>query len=219
MARLLFTARAGGKSEGEFDSLNLAQHVGDQSDIVQVNRHELTHLLSVKQLQFMEQVHGNEIALVTQEMKTIPQADALITKERDIALVVMVADCLPVLIDGVDVIGAIHVGRRGMANGIVARTISEMKNVGGRDFIAHIGPGICGKCYEVSEPIYLEITSNLPNADAGYRKIDIRREVSRQLDALGVKTININKCTLENEGYFSFRRAPKTGRQCGAIVL
>ena len=51
MARLLFTARAGGKSEGEFDSLNLAQHVGDQSDIVQVNRHELMRLLSVKQLQ------------------------------------------------------------------------------------------------------------------------------------------------------------------------
>ena len=106
MARLLFTARAGGKSEGEFDSLNLAQHVGDQSDIVQVNRHELTHLLSVKQLQFMEQVHGNDIALVTQEMKTIPQADALITKERNIALVVMVADCLPVLIDE---IGRAHV--------------------------------------------------------------------------------------------------------------
>ena len=219
MARLLFTARSGGKSEGEFDSLNLALHVGDNGDFVQANRQELMCQLSVRQLQFMDQVHGNEIALVTQEMKTIPQADALITKERNIALVVMVADCLPVLIDGAEVIGAIHVGRRGMANGIVAKTISEMKNVGGRDFIAHVGPGICGKCYEVSESMFLEMTSKLPNADAGYRKIDIRREVSSQLDALGVKTININKCTLENDCFFSFRRAPKTGRQCGAIVL
>lgn len=219
MARLLFTANSGGVSTGNFTSLNLASHVGDEEKAVLQNRRILEKLLSTSNLQFMNQVHGNEISIIQKSSDFPPRADALITSQKSVALVVLVADCLPVLIDGVSVVAAVHVGRRGMINTIIEKTVSKMREKGGTDLHAYIGPGICGECYEVDEEMYRDIVERYPNSNFGNRKIDIRAEVNYQLQNLDVVVSNLDSCTLESEEYFSFRRDNVTGRQCGAIVL
>lgn len=218
MARLLFTARSGGLSTGNYDSLNLATHVGDDDSLVKSNRKVLTTLLSNPQLQFMNQVHGNTVVTVT-NVSEPPEADSLITNIRNLTLVVLVADCLPILVDGGNCIAAIHVGRKGMVNGIIVKTISELKKLGGSNFRATIGPGICAKCYEVSEIMYEEIVLNFPKSDAGFRKLDLRSEVTRQLEMEGVKVDHVEICTNESLKHYSYRRNRITGRQCGAITL
>ena len=219
MARQLFTARSGGVSTGAFSSLNLANHVGDESSSVEKNREILRKSISASQIQFMNQVHGNHVEVVSDLQRTEPTADAMVTKEKGLALAVMVADCLPILIDGGSVIGAVHVGRKGMSNKIIKNTVVKMKDSGGEDLKATIGPGICGNCYEVEEAMYKDLIKNFPSADGGFRKIDIRRESTQQLIGLGVKVENIEICTLEDEKYYSYRRNNQTGRQCGVISL
>lgn len=219
MAHLLFTARAGGKSVDLYKSLNVALHVGDDENFVGKNREVLRGLLSAPRLQFMEQMHGNAIYKVIPDQEVLPKADALVTNQKGIALVVMVADCLPILIDGGEAIAAVHVGRRGMVNGIIEKTILELENLGSKNLRAYLGPSICGKCYEVSEDMYYEIIRQFPNASAGYRRLDIRTESIHQLESSGVEVISYDICTLESENFYSYRRNPITGRQCGAIYL
>jgi polyphenol oxidase len=219
MARQLFTANHGGISIGNFASFNNALHVGDLLENVTSNRAKLQKLVSASYLQFMNQVHGNEVVRVSHLMETPPTADAIITTEKEIGLVVMVADCAPVLVDGGAVVGAIHVGRRGLTNGIVGKTIQTMKDLGASELVAQIGPMICGACYEVGAEMYREIVKDFPEADAGFRKIDIRKGVVSQLAAMGVRVENFTRCTREDENYFSFRRSNLTGRQCGVILL
>jgi polyphenol oxidase len=219
MARLLFTAKAGGSSSGSFESLNVAQHVGDSENEVIRNRLELSQLVSLDSLQFMDQVHGNEVAVITESSNTPPVADALVTKVKNLGLVVQVADCLPILIDGGGVIAAVHVGRKGMVNGIIEKTIMQIEKLGGVGLRAVIGAGICGDCYEVDPDTYNEIISKFPESSAGFRKIDIRKSARHQLNSLGVIVEDVLECTLENSKYFSYRRGKVTGRQCGVIAL
>jgi YfiH family protein len=219
MARQLFTARSGGSSTGNYHSLNVADHVGDVADFVDVNRETLKRLISVDGLAFMNQVHGNQVEVISKSRAKSPTADALVTNIKGIGLAVMVADCLPILIDGVSVVAAVHVGRKGMVNGIIKRTVAKVRELGGVNLTATIGPGICAKCYEVDEEMYQEIVREFPKSDAGFRKIDIRGEATNQLEGLGVVVNQIDICTLENNRYFSYRRSHETGRQCGVIAL
>lgn len=219
MARQLFTARSGGSSTGNYQSLNVADHVGDVAALVAENRETLKNLISVEEIAFMEQVHGNQVAVISELNEITPVADALVTNTKGVGLAVMVADCLPILIDGITAVGAIHVGRKGMVNGIIEKSVSKIKELGGFHLVATIGPGICAKCYEVDEEMYQEIVREFPKSDAGFRKLDIRGEAKRQLVKLGVNVKDIDICTLENKQYFSYRRNKETGRQCGVIAI
>ena len=219
MARQLFTARYGGVSKGDFDSFNLALHVNDNSSSVEENRKFLAKLFSVEKLAFMNQVHGNRVVRVSAQMIDTPEADAIITTDKSLGLVVQTADCLPILVDGGGVVGAIHVGRRGLLNGIIEKTIGLIVAQGGRDIKATIGPAICGKCYEVDEDTYKNIITEYPVGNAGFRHIDIREIASEQLRNMGCIVNNLKICTREDENYFSYRRNNVTGRQAGVISL
>lgn len=88
----------------------------------------------------------------------IRQGDALITQERDIALALSFADCVPITFyDPVQqVAGIAHGGWRGTARGIVLATIEEMqRHYGSRpqDIRAGIAPAIGPCCYEVSHEV------------------------------------------------------------------
>ena len=219
MPRQLFTARAGGISKGKFASFNLATHVGDNEADVLSNRKSLAKLMSLERLEFMNQTHGNKVFRITNTATEIPEADAMVTTEKSIGLAVMVADCLPILVDGNSVVAAIHAGRRGVTNGVIGKTIGLMVAQGAQKMRATIGPAICGKCYEVDEPTYREVISLFPEGDAGFRLIDIRRIAIKQLKDLGCEVANIDICTRENLEYFSYRRDNKTGRQVGVIAI
>jgi len=101
-ARTYFTDRCGGVSSGSYSELNLATHVGDKLDDVLINREKFAHLLGVEKshVYYMNQVHGHAISVITplSDSTLAPSVDALFTTEPGRALVVLTADCIPLLL-------------------------------------------------------------------------------------------------------------------------
>ena len=123
-----FTKRAGGVSQGEFASLNLALHVGDLAVDVRRNR-EFAAMdvgADIAGVQYMNQVHGNRVVIVEERSDEEPTADALVTGIPGIALAVMVADCIPLLLKSDVAVAAVHVGRRGLVNDVTRSALHVM---------------------------------------------------------------------------------------------
>lgn len=216
-----FTKRTGGVSHGAFASLNLGTHVGDSLDDVLKNREIVS--ATVGPTQYMNQVHGDRIALIEEVTDEIPTADALVTGIPGISLAVMVADCIPLLLKSKESVAAVHVGRRGLTNEITRKTLSLMRDMGASQITAIIGPAICGSCYEVSEDIYNDVIASHPFAQSktshGSFALDLPAAVRSVLSDEGVAIVNKFECTVENPELFSYRRDGVTGRQAGIISL
>ena len=216
-----FTKRTGGVSHGAFASLNLGTHVGDELKDVMENR----AIVAAKSgpTQYMNQVHGDRIALIEEVTEEVPTADALVTGIPGISLAVMVADCIPLLLVSAESVAAVHVGRRGLVNEITRKTLSVMRDMGATKISAIIGPAICGSCYEVSQDIYNEVIAVHPMAHSqtpqGKFALDLPAALRSVLTDEGVSIIDKFECTVENQDYFSYRRDGVTGRQAGIISL
>jgi YfiH family protein len=216
-----FTKRTGGVSHGAFASLNLGTHVGDEIGDVLRNRELVAQEFGPTQ--YMNQVHGDRIALIEEVTDEAPTADALVTGIPGITLAVMVADCIPLLLQSRESVAAVHVGRRGLVNGIAQRSIEVMREMGAGEITAIIGPAICGKCYEVSEDVYREVIEMHPLAASqtfsGTLSLDLPAALRAVLIAEQVSVVDEFICTLESNEHFSYRRDGVTGRQAGIISL
>ncbi len=228
------TDRYGGVSKAPYDSLNLALHVGDTIQDVLENRIRLSEKydFSIKNLIYMDQVHGNRVAVIDDAMNNrIDNCDAIITRARKIPLMVMVADCIPIMIYEKEkhVIAAIHAGRNGTFLKIVQETILNMQEVfecKAEDMVAGLGPSIQRCCYEVGRDLADIALKNfgegamVQKGDKLY--LDLQTMNLSQLLEMGVKEENIEispSCTACDENYFSYRREGKTGRFVGLIML
>ena len=120
-----FTNRHGGFSHGDYSSWNLASHVGDDPVTVELNRAKLRE--QVGNFAVMSQVHGDTVIVISEVPAEAPIADALITGNPDLALVVMVADCIPLLLRSEKSVAAVHVGRAGLMNSIAVKTVARMR--------------------------------------------------------------------------------------------
>jgi polyphenol oxidase len=228
-ARWAVTDRAGGSSQAPYDSLNLGDHVGDDPDRVTANRARLAAEMGLApgDLRFMSQVHGAGVAHVGREPGTAPpEADAMVTADRGVGLVVLVADCVPVLFAArrSDVIAVAHAGRRGVAAGVVPATVAAMQELGARPsrIVVKVGPAICGQCYEVPQAMQEEISAAVPEARSttknGTPGLDLRAAVVAQLIHAGVQTIEVESwCTAEREDLYSHRRDGISGRFAGLV--
>lgn len=212
-----FSDRTGGFSSGSFESLNFAGHVGDDPGSVKANRSTLVNT------QFMNQVHGNEVVVVSECSDIDPTCDALVTTNPDLSLAVMVADCIPLLLISDSVAGAVHVGRAGLVNGIANHTLAVMRNLGARNIHAVLGPSICGKCYEVPIQLQEEVTAVHPDSFSTTRHstpaLDLQAGLVAQLIAQDVSFEASTMCTMENSLYFSHRRDNPTGRFVGVVKI
>jgi YfiH family protein len=213
----LFTDRRGGVSLGVYESLNLALHVGDDPETVAANRS------LIGPAQFMNQVHGDEIVIVESITDQIPTCDGLITTKSNLALAVMVADCIPLLLVSKEAVGAIHVGRAGLVNQIALKAIATMRSLGAIDIHAILGPSICGACYEVPFEMQQDVVEQHPRAFATTRKgtpgLDLPKALIADLLSAGVSYETSTICTMENDLYFSHRRQNPTGRFAGVVSL
>ena len=216
----VFTTRRNGASLAPYESLNLAQHVGDNAETVARNRELLSKITGP--IQFMNQVHGDEVV----EVKSLiddPTCDALITTVPGIALAVMVADCIPLLLSSSTVVGAVHVGRRGLMNSIALKAVEAMRALGAEQIHAQLGPSICGRCYEVPQELADEVVAKHPSASSLTNTLtpalDLPRALIADLVASGVTYEASTICTLENDEYFSYRRHNITGRNAGVVWL
>jgi YfiH family protein len=221
MAQLIFTARTGGSSTVYYSSLNLGDHVGDDRDLVAQNRETLRKLVSQERLVFMNQVHGDTVIEVDESVYSPVTADAIITRTPGLPLVVLVADCLPILISSPAVVGAVHAGRKGVLNGIISKTVSAMRALGATDLEAMIGPAICKACYEVDLEMYQAAIEQKPELSTtlSSHRLDLTRAAKFELESAGVKVSTLDICTAHNANYFSYRRDGQTGRSAGVIVL
>ncbi|MBU6313945.1 MAG: polyphenol oxidase family protein [Actinomycetales bacterium] len=216
----VFTTRRNGASLAPYDSLNLAQHVGDDAKTVATNRRLLSMITGP--VQFMNQVHGDEVI----EIKAIgddPTCDALITCEPGIALAVMVADCIPLLLSSSTVVGAVHVGRRGLMNSVALKAVQAMRELGADRIHAQLGASICGRCYEVPQELADEVIAKHPAASSLTNNLtpalDLPKALIADLVANGLSYEASPICTLENDDYFSYRRHNITGRNAGVVWL
>jgi YfiH family protein len=223
-----FTSTRGGSSAGDFASLNLGGHVGDDPQAVESNRTLVASAFGVgrDRLLFMSQCHGSEVALVDGPWKgEPPAADGLVTTSTNVALAVLVADCTPVLlVDRVaGVAAAVHAGRPGMMSGIVGRAVDAMTDLGAHSISAAVGPSVCGRCYEVPEAMRAQAAKISPVAAAiswqGTPAIDLAAGVVDQLRARSVAVQWIWGCSRESDELFSYRRQHRTGRFAGVIRL
>jgi polyphenol oxidase len=223
-----FTSTRGGSSVGDFASLNLGGHVGDDLAAVERNRQLVASAFGVQRdhLLFMAQCHGSDIAYVDRPWQgEPPSVDALVTTSPDLALAVLVADCTPVLlVDRVaGVAAAVHAGRPGMVAGVVGRTVDAMADLGARSIHAVVGPSVCGRCYEVPEAMRSQAAGVSPVSASiswqGTAAIDVAAGVVDQLQARSVAVQWVGGCTRESAELFSYRRQHHTGRFAGVVRL
>lgn len=228
---------------------NLALHVGDDPAAVRQRRRSVEQACGTgsRHFRFMNQVHGNLVAVVAREAGApttavepagedsgtpdplAPVADALVSAGEPLA--VLVADCVPVVLVGQraagepgagdHVLGVVHAGRPGVANGVVRAAVERLRTLGAVQVSAWIGPSVCGNCYEVPEELRADVSASVPatwcTTSHGTPGLDLPAGVRSQLEAEGVAVEYTGGCTLEDETLFSYRRNHRTGRFAGLV--
>ena len=208
---------------------NLSYLVDDLKQNVDKNRQTVANIMEYKNedLVYMNQVHGNNVQIVDiNSPKLIENCDGIITKEKNLPLMVMVADCIPILffdeIQGV--IAAVHAGRNSTFLKIAQITANKMINELGcsvNNIKVIFGPSIHSCCYEVSDELLNIVKTSFGEKFCIGKNIDLPGINIKLLEEVGIRHINVsNICTkCSNEPFFSFRKNPKTGRFAGIISL
>jgi polyphenol oxidase len=223
-ARVLFSTRRGGVSEGPYESLNLGLLTDDDPARVGENRRRLAAAAGVDPAAVAMgwQAHGAEVREwdsaggldFLRPGNDLPRVDGHTTVEPGIGLLVLAADCLPVALSGGGRVTMLHCGWRGLAGGLVERALEAFEEPPA----AAIGPGIGRCCYEVG-PEVLERFAGLEGvAEDGM--LDLRAVARRRLEAGGVERIEeVDLCTsCRPDLFFSHRRdRGLTGRQAGLV--
>ncbi|MDX8048111.1 peptidoglycan editing factor PgeF [Lentzea sp. BCCO 10_0798] len=229
--RRVVTTRAGGVSKAPYESFNLGDHVGDDPQAVEANRGRLAEGigLAADRLVWMEQVHGRTVATVDgPQGEPLEATDAVVTKRAGLGLVVLTADCVPVLLGDQEagVVGAVHAGRVGARVGVVVEALKAMMALGAELERVEVllGPSVCGDCYEVPAEMQKDVEKHLPGSAAKSRKgtpaLDLRAGLWNQLASAGVGKIGVDpRCTFEEKDLFSHRRQAPTGRLASVIWI
>ena len=218
------------------DSGNLAFHVNDNKLHVIKNHELLAKELSYDKnlLIHMKQIHSDIVHVVNDNdnFDNPPECDALITNKKNIPLMVMVADCSPILFydNKQKVIAVAHAGRQGAFKNIVKNVIdafvTEFKS-DIEDIHVSVGASIGSCCYEVGSEIYeeakeLDLEYAMQQRDGSFY-LDVSKIIETQLLTCRIKKENIDmskECTRCNsDKYFSYRAEPSCGRFAGVIKL
>lgn len=226
---LAFTDRAGGTSDGPWSSLNLGSTGGgDAPELIERNLALLADELAVDRLVRMTQVHGADVAwtgdVAAGEM---PVADALLTDQPGVGVLVRVADCTPIVLVGLDepVAGVVHCGREGLVKGVVMAAVAAIREHGTESLEAWVGPRACGRCYELPEDMADAVGAAVPEARSttswGTPAVDIGAGVVAQLHELGIPVTDLgaHACTIEDERFYSYRRQGHDSGRFGAVAV
>jgi polyphenol oxidase len=252
-----FTGRAGGTSEAPYATLNLGLRVGDDLRRVLANRRRVATVLGLagRPWALARQVHGNRVLAVDpgrggdgpaarsgqvevvglgqgppEARPPVGDGDGLVTADPGVVLVVLTADCAPVLLadPAAGVVGAVHAGWRGLAAGVVEAGVAAMASLGAdpAGCVGLVGPAVGGCCYEVGPEVREAVGGRLPAALAttrdGRPALDPAAGAAQALRRAGVGQVRVaGECSFDlEERFFSHRRDHgRTGRQAGLIAL
>jgi len=219
-----------------YDTLNLGLRVEDDERRVHANRGLVARAAGLQEddLVFAQQVHGAGVAVVERSSTRgrnggVAGVDALVTTTPGLGLVVLAADCLPVLLAdaGAGVVAAAHAGRQGLLAGVLQATVTAMQGLGATPAgtSAVLGPAACGQCYEVPPDMADDAERRVPGSRGrtrqGTASVDLVAGARAVLRSTGVtEVVHVGGCTLEQpERWFSYRRDRTTGRHGGLVRL
>jgi YfiH family protein len=225
--KALITTRAGGVSQGRYAGFNLGDHVGDEALAVRQNREFLCKYLPAEP-KWLKQVHGTKVANAD-SLRAPVEADASVARKANTLCAILSADCLPLLLCDANgsVVAAAHCGWRGLAAGVIEKTVSAMRTAPDT-LLAYLGPAIGPKAYEVGADVreaFLRSNAGEQQAFAAHAPgkwlADLYLLARQRLNRLGVKIIHGgNFCTYtEADRFFSHRRDGNTGRMASLIWL
>jgi polyphenol oxidase len=243
-AQVRFSTRAGGVSEGPYDSLNLGIQTGDDAERVVENRRRLGAAVGLGEqaIAIGQQVHGAAIERwdappasgLADARAERAEVDGHVTALTGVGLLVQVADCLPVALATPAAVAMVHCGWRGLAGGIVATAVVELcgdasdgagrSGDPGAPISAVVGPGIGRCCFEVGPEVveaFADVDAAVPSTGRpGAYMLDLRAVAEARLRAAGADRVeHVDLCTHCREDlFFSHRRdGGVTGRQCGMV--
>jgi YfiH family protein len=235
------TTRKGGHSDPPFGSLNLSFNVGDDPQKVLRNRQLLAETLGVSLGAFTaaKQIHDAQVKIVTSPLQgrgsmdhrsAIDGVDAMITRAPDVCLMILLADCVPIVLydPARRAVGVVHAGWKGTLQFIAEKTVKTLEEAfdsSPQDMVAGIGPSIGPCCYEVGPEVVSQIKAlfgadhdyvlRMSSGGRGY--FDLWTANLRQLVQAGIPKENIEvaeTCTCHHLGDFFSHRCErgKTGR-------
>lgn len=236
------STRQGGASLPPQNTLNLSFRNHDKKEHVTLNRHVLANAVGISDQNIItaNQVHGTEVAIVSQSGslpggENATGSDALVTGTPGICLMILTADCVPVLLYDPEagVVGAVHAGWKGTLGAIVQKTVQVLEQTFAskpRNMYAGIGPSIGPCCFEVGPEVLHQFEAVLGPKDLLYGNgesrghIDLWTANARQLIQAGVPEAHIEQsslCTCHHvDTFFSHRcEGGKTGRFGTGIFL
>lgn len=239
-----FYTRKGGVSPPPYESLNTGLGSKDDPHNVHENRARIARDLGVEPSALASPylIHSNICHIVTNARAERPKGDALVTKQKGLALGVLHADCGPVLFYDAhaQIIGAAHAGWRGAFTGILTATLEAMESIGAKraNIKAALGPTIHPASYEVTEAFRANFLAKSITferyfslgRDAGHFQFDLPSFIMDQLAQAGIDAENLSRCTYQdrdddgNPIWFSYRRSQHEnlgdyGRHMSAIAL
>ncbi len=234
-----FSTRHGGVSSGVYESLNTSFTVGDDEKNVHENLKRIANALGYDESDIVcsNQTHSTVSRKVTSDDKGTgvfkekfsEPADAIMTSDEDVLLLVRSADCTPVLLWDKDntAVAAIHSGWKGTLENIIGATVKsfcESYGVAAKNICAAIGPCISKESFEVGEDVAKMFADKGYGSfiDRDYEKphIDLVAICKSQLEKEGVANIDVSgECTkINNAKYFSHRaQGIKRGLLCAVI--
>ncbi|WP_029133300.1 peptidoglycan editing factor PgeF [Sedimenticola selenatireducens] len=225
----VISTRVGGVSLPPFDSLNLADHVGDDPAAVAENRKRLEVVARLPATPiWLNQVHGTRV-LDCAGSVTSREADASVTSQPGQVCVVMTADCLPVLFcnRAGSRVAAVHAGWRGLADGVIEAALAGFEGPADQ-LLAWLGPAIGPDAFEVGPEVRERFLQDDPQAASafhpgrpGHWLADIYRLARLRLERAGVGFIGGGDyCTVTDiKRFFSYRRDGVTGRMASLIWI
>jgi len=227
-ARLGFSTRSGGVSDGPYATLNLGASTGDRPEAVAENRRRLLESLELRPARVVTagQVHGTAVALMT-EPGLVRNHDGLVTRVPGLALAVSSADCLPILFTAPGTVAAAHAGWRGVVAGIAEATLvalCQTAHTASAGVHVHLGPCIRECCYVVGPEVAALFPHEARREFEGRTYVSLPTAVSLRLRSAGVPAeaiADVGACTsCEATRYFSHRRdRGLTGRHWGVAAV
>jgi YfiH family protein len=236
-----------GHSKPPFDTLNLGVRGGDLVATME-NRSDLGFYLELPSPpHWLQQVHGSDVIALERPapqfpfrsnvgadyfaalLRAEPIADAAVTSTSGVVLAILTADCMPVLFcseDG-DEVGAAHAGWRGLAAGVLERTVAAMRTPPEK-LLAWLGPAAGPEAYEVGDEVrsaFVDIDPRAASAFSATRPVhwlcDLYALARLRLASIGVSRVfGGGECTISDpQRFFSYRRDSCTGRMASLIWI
>lgn len=237
-----FSERIGGASVPPFASLNLAAHVGDQPDSVDENRRRFLVALDLAdhrdRLTCAEQVHGTAVRIVRSpeaglgayaagDVPPVPATDALVTTQAGIPLMLLFADCVPVVVvaERARAVAVVHAGWRGLAAGVIRNAVAALRSATSpdEDLVAYVGAHIGPCCYEIGPEVVSQFANKFVTIRRASAALDLGAAAAEELESSGVpreRQCHLGICTAHNtERFFSYRAEGRTGRHAALACI